>query len=155
LCIKSIPDLTLLIVGDGPMRHELEKLVIHLGIEDKVIFTGFKTEPITYLSIMDVFLLSSFTEGTSMTLLEAMCLSKPCVVTCVGGNPEVIDHLKTGVVVASDDSQAFSKAILTLLGDVPLMKSYGAQANKRFNELFEVGIMIKAFSKLYAKSVLN
>ena len=74
-------------VGDGPDKEKLIALAAELGISERTVFTGFINNPIHYLSAMDVFLLSSHTEGTSMTLLEAMSLKIPSVATRVGGKP--------------------------------------------------------------------
>src|SRR5690606_15548443 len=104
----------LLMVGDGPDRAALEALARELDINARVIFTGFKTKPADFLAALDLFLLSSFTEGTSMTLLEAMSLGIPAVVTDVGGNPEIIEQGSTGLLTPSDDDRSFADAMLSL-----------------------------------------
>ncbi len=82
--------LTLLIVGDGPERSALVNLARELKISSRVIFAGFQSPATDYMAIMDIFLLPSLSEGTSMTLLEAMSLGIPCIVSDVGGNAEVV-----------------------------------------------------------------
>ena len=82
--LNTHPGAALIIVGDGEERASLEKQVTELGIADSVRFTGYINNPANVLGIMDVFLLSSLSEGTSMTLLEAMSLKKPCIVTTSG-----------------------------------------------------------------------
>ena len=88
--LEQQPNSTLIIVGDGDERTNIETCINQLNIASNVILTGYQTKPQNYLALMDVYLLSSLSEGTSMTLLEAMSLSKPCVVTNAGGNPEII-----------------------------------------------------------------
>jgi glycosyltransferase involved in cell wall biosynthesis len=145
------PNTRLLVVGDGPSRQELEQLTLELGLRELVIFTGFTNEAALYMQLMDIYLLSSFTEGTSMTLLEAMSLSKPCVVTAVGGNPEIIDNEVCGYVVPSDQPEFFSTAIRKLLADKCERVALGAKGYDRFNRKFSVARMIESFSGLYKK----
>src|SRR5690554_7746601 len=83
-CLKDYPESYLLMVGDGPERQRLEDQAESLGVSEKVIFTGFITEPARHLALMDVFLLSSYMEGTSMRFLEAMSFGIPVVVIDVG-----------------------------------------------------------------------
>ena len=145
------PELYLVLVGDGPERARLEEMCQHEGIRANVIFTGFKQFPGAYLAMLDVYLLSSFTEGTSMTLLEAMSLKIPCVATSVGGNPEIIVDGQTGLLTPSDDAQAFAAAIDKLLEQDALHKKYGEAAFRRFNQLFSINMMIEQFNALYRK----
>lgn len=149
--LTKFPNSKLLIVGDGPERRALEDQVKTLGIAEQAVFTGYQLDPQRYLNIMELFLLSSFSEGTSMTLLEAMSYAKPVVVTNVGGNPEIVKNGETGVLVASDDHIAFSDVILRLLNDGSLMMEMGVNARKRFESIFTVEKMIKSYSLLYRR----
>jgi len=79
------PNTLLILAGDGPERGALEALAVELGIEDSVLFPGFVSDIGSYLDLIDIFLLTSFSEGASMTLLEAMAYAKPIVATAVGG----------------------------------------------------------------------
>jgi len=146
---KERPDCVLLLVGDGPERETLEQQVSTLNLQDHVIFTGFKTDPKPYLDLIDVFLLSSHSEGTSMTLLESMSEGKPCVVTAVGGNVEILDHEISGMIVDSGDTKGFADAVLRLLNDSALFNDISAKARQAFNEKFELQYMIDAYQLLY------
>ncbi|WP_218310134.1 glycosyltransferase [Alteromonas antoniana] len=142
----------LLIVGDGEERARLESTVKELKISTNVIFTGYITDPSEYLAIMDIFLLSSLSEGTSMTLLEAMSLSKPCVVTDAGGNAEIIEHGVNGLVTPNNDIEAFAKAISSFLStDLSAMKK---AAKERFEQLFTADKMADSYQAIY-KQVLS
>jgi glycosyltransferase involved in cell wall biosynthesis len=143
------PKTKLLIIGDGSLKEDLESLTAELDIVADVIFTGFRVEPQQYLQCMDIFLLPSFSEGTSMTLLEAMSFSKACVVTDVGGNPEIVVNGKTGIVIANDDQRALTNACVSLLEKSDLRINYGLKGQKRFSEHFKVKTMIESFEKLY------
>jgi glycosyltransferase involved in cell wall biosynthesis len=146
------PDTKMLIVGDGLLRGKTEQLCIDLGIMDHIIFTGFIINPQSYLNIMDIFLLPSFSEGTSMTLLEAMSFGKPCIVTDAGGSPEIVIDRQTGIVIPNDDQSALSKACLTLLENKSLRIQYGQAGKQRFSRQFRVQKMISEFEGLYLKN---
>lgn len=139
----------LLLVGDGPERAALERQVRELGLESDVFFTGFIVRPKAYLALMDVFLLSSFTEGTSMTLLEAMSLGIPAVVTGVGGNPEICVDGRTGRVVGNDDEVGFANAMDALLSDPDERRRMGRNAMDRFEREYSVERMVDCFAGLY------
>jgi glycosyltransferase involved in cell wall biosynthesis len=94
----------LLVIGDGPSRGGLEAVALTAGIADQVTFLGARDDVASLLPALDVFALSSTTEGISLTLLEAMSCELPVVATAVGGNPEVVDDGVTGYVVPLDDS---------------------------------------------------
>ena len=143
------PQAILVIVGDGPLMSELVTYVENLNITTKVIFTGFKVNPYKYINIFDVFLLSSFSEGTSMTLLEAMAHSKPCVVTDVGGNSEIVINDITGYITPSNDLLKFTQSIHKLLCNTHLRKTMGESGRKRFETHFTVNQMIDSYQKLY------
>lgn len=153
--LTKIPNAMLLIVGDGPMRESLESQVERLGLDTNVKFVGFKSNALDYMALMELFLLSSFSEGTSMTLLEAMSLSIPCVVTDVGGNSEVVIDKETGLVVPNDDRKSFASAVCSLLSDSTLKRSYGDSASIRFSDCFTVNKMVQAYSALYEKNTIS
>jgi glycosyltransferase involved in cell wall biosynthesis len=146
----QVKDIHLLIVGDGGIRAELEELVQELELKNHVTFTGFQKDPYQFHRIIDVFLLSSFSEGTSMTLLEAMSMSKPCVVTNVGGNPEVVDNYKTGLVVDEvKQSHDFAAACIKLVSDRTLSGSYGQAGRVRYLNKLSVAQMLEGYQALY------
>ena len=144
------PNSVLVIVGDGEERGNIERKIQQLGISDKVILPGYQSNPSLFLNAMDVYLLSSFSEGTSMTLLEAMSLAKPCVVTDVGGNPEVIDNCVNGYVVKNDDAAAFAQA-MSKLTESTVRSKMGALALDIFDAKFNVKIMVDSYMSLYNK----
>lgn len=148
LCIRY-PDVWLLMVGDGPDRQQLEALSSELGIAERVIFTGFQSEPAPYLATMDLFLLSSHTEGTSMTLLEAMSLGIPVVATAVGGNPEIVADGDTGYLVRPGDSESLASAVVTYRERAIDTESFAEACRNRFHERFSVETMVEAYAACY------
>lgn len=147
--LNDFSDTILLLVGDGEERENIESLVKESGIQDKVILTGYISEPGTYLECMDIFLLPSLSEGTSMTLLEAMSLQKPCVVTDAGGNREIIKNDYNGTVTENDNCEEFSNAISALLGNTVRQKEMGEAALTRFDQNFTVTHMVDKYRQIY------
>lgn len=145
------PNSRLVIVGDGPERENLKQLVEQQGLQEAVLFTGFKNNTPDYISCFDIFLLTSDSEGTSMTLLEAMAFATPCVVTAVGGNPELIKHDQNGLLVDRDNDDQLLAAIERLLDDEQLCRSLGSKARKDFDSRFELRHMISGYGKLYSR----
>lgn len=139
----------LLIVGDGPLRNDIESQIERLGLQEKVIMTGYQNNPAPYMAIMDIFLLPSFSEGTSMTLLEVMSLGIPSIVSNVGGNTEVITHGENGLVFESDNLSACVDCISSLIYDDELMKTLSNGAVEIFGSKFEVSNMVTSFESLY------
>jgi glycosyltransferase involved in cell wall biosynthesis len=139
----------LLIVGDGEIREGLERLVSELGLEAHVTFTGFQKNPYRFHKIIDVFLLTSFSEGASMTLLEAMSFSTPCVVTNVGGNPELIADSDTGICVLGDCKNSLSEAMGYLYKNKTVLDKYSKKSRDVYLERFSQDIMIQKITKVY------
>jgi len=147
----SNPQLKLLMIGDGPLREELKALTRELGLDDCVIFTGFQPNPQAYLALMDIFLLPSLSEGTSMTLLEAMSFGKPSIATAVGGTPEILQHGKTGLLTANKDEDGLTNAMKQLCGSEKLRHEYGTQARAVYEQRFTLGAMTREYEKLYER----
>ena len=139
----------LLLAGDGPERAALEAQATLLGVAGRVRFVGFTEDVGGHLEALDVFLLTSFSEGTSMTLLEAMALGRPVVATAVSGNVEIVEDGVTGMLVASDDDAALADAIVRLSADADLADRLGARAKARFAERFSIERMLRSYRRIY------
>ena len=146
--VKEYNNCRLLIIGDGPMMRELVELTEYYQIKEQVIFTGFIINPQHYLAIMDVFLLTSFSEGTSMTLLEAMAYLTPIIVTSVGGNPEIINS-QCGMMVESDNKEQLIQAMIGLVDSISVRKKLAQQAKLRYELYFTEKKMIANYMNLY------
>ena len=120
-------DFKLLLVGSGPEEKNLKKLSKDLGIDDKVIFAGFRHDVPDILAITDVFVVSSLFEGLPTSLLEAMAAGKACVATDIG---LPVENMKTGIVVKAKDPEALKDAIEILIKNENLRKRLGADARK-------------------------
>jgi len=105
------PESRLVLVGSGPCEETLKSLTADLGLSDSVIFTGNRNDVGDLYQLFDVFVLSSFSEGTSFSLLEAMASGVPPIVTNVGGNPGIVKDAVNGYLVEVDDDQALADKI--------------------------------------------
>ena len=151
--LRAVPNAYLLVVGDGPERKPLEDVCTQLSISERVRFTGFVERPADHLASMDVFLLSSYTEGTSMTLLEAMSLGIPQVVTDVGGNPEIVRSDETGFLTPSDDEDEFACAMIRLSKHPDLRMRMAQASLDRFQQTFRADAMVNRYLQAYRGSV--
>lgn len=144
-------DSALLLVGDGPEKENLTNLAADLDISDSVHFTGFRPVPRKYIATIDVFLLSSHSEGTSMTLLEAMSLSKPVIATRVGGNPEIVENTKTGILTEPDSVDDFYNAMVRLYQEPDQRASMARAAFEEFKLRFSADQMAASYDQIYLK----
>jgi glycosyltransferase involved in cell wall biosynthesis len=142
--VAAIPDAELVLVGDGPLRNELQKRA-----GQRVQFLGQRADIAELLAGFDVFALSSSTEGMSIALLEAMAAGCPIVVTAVGGNVELIEHMQTGLVVPPDDEAALCAAIEQLLDDRALATRLGDAARETARQRYSVEAMTRSYETLW------
>lgn len=138
-----------LFVGDGTQKQNLEEQAMQLGISDRVIFTGKRSDIPEVLSAMDVFVLSSLTEGQPMALLEAMAAGVPAVCTSVGDVPKILRRGQAGLIVPPSDSNALAEAILKVLNDPALASGLSASALRTVKEEFSSGRMAAEYRACY------
>jgi L-malate glycosyltransferase len=111
------------LVGDGPVRADIERRVIDYGLSDAVTFAGEQTDLVALLSIADLFLLPSAQESFGLAALEAMACEVPVVASNVGGLPEIIEDGVTGFVCAPEDVASMAERGIALLKDPSLRAS--------------------------------
>ena len=148
--VAELPLAVLLIVGDGPLCGQMEALAGELGLGTAVRFLGARSDVPELLSAMDLFVLSSHSEGLSLTLVEASATGKPIVATDVGGNAEVVEHGVTGLIVPADDPEALSQAMLAILTDPVKARRMGEMGRMRFERDFTLDAMTRKYEELYA-----
>lgn len=146
---QRVPSATLLLVGDGPERPALEALAGELGIANSVRFAGARADVARVLRLLDVFALSSQTEGISVALLEAMATGLPAVLTRTGGNPEVAAEGQTACLVPVGDAAAMGEALAALLTDPARRRAWGQAARRRVEAEFSLDGMVRAYESLY------
>jgi len=146
---KSHPNMRLLIVGDGPKRSKLEKLISEMNLSQEVMLLGFRRDIKELLSILDVFVLSSISEGTSITILEAMASGKPVIATNVGGNSRIVIDGKTGFLVPPKQPVLLARKISELIENPKIAKKMGLHGRKVVQTNFSVERMTKKYVSLY------
>ena len=127
---------TMEVVGDGPMRLEVEKLVTRLGLEDRVTLSGTCGDVEARLARSQIFVLSTDREGFPMSVLEAMRAGLPVVASDVGGIREAVAHGVSGAVVPARSPELMAQALGPLIDDAAMRASYGAAGRRRFEESF-------------------
>jgi len=145
------PQAKLLIVGEGELKIRLIKLCAELGLENRVLFLGHREDVNLLLGLMDLFILSSHSEGCSISVLEAMASGKPVVATRVGGNPELVLEGKTGFLVPPAEPEKLAEKTIFLLRNEDLRVKMGDEGRKRVNEKFSLETMLKNYEELYSK----
>ncbi|HET6374248.1 MAG TPA: glycosyltransferase [Candidatus Polarisedimenticolia bacterium] len=144
-----VPSARLALVGDGPLRGELEARVREAGLADAVQFIGHRGNVAAILRSADLFVLSSLEEGMPNALLEAMAAGLPSVTTDSGGCPEVIEEGVSGFIVPAGRSGPFAERMMALLADEGLRRRMGEAARKRFETTYTVDRMLAAYHALY------
>lgn len=140
---------TLVLVGDGPERQRLESDARALAVRDHVVFTGWVADVEAILPWLDVFTLSSYSEGTSLSLLEAMSCGICPVVTAVGGNSDVLGADLRHRLVKAGDPRALAQGWSRALRDSATRAADGVAARSRVVELFGLRAMVRRYEELY------
>lgn len=141
----------LLLVGDGPMREELERLADDLAIAGRVEFAGHSEQVPLQLRKMDIFVLPSLSEGLSNTLMEAMASGVAAVASRVGGNPELISSGNTGLLFESQDQQGLTDCLAMLIGDPGRRQAMALAGAAKMRAQFSLPGMIERYENLYTK----
>jgi glycosyltransferase involved in cell wall biosynthesis len=143
----------LLMVGDGPLKHELEQKTKALGIESMVLFPGERTDSLRWLSAMDILVNSSTSEGMSQAILEAMALGVPLVVTDVGDSRRLIQGDSVGhdcgAWVPSGDSNQLAEQIARFWQFGSIRQEFSRNAKQRFADRYSLQQMLNRYEQYY------
>jgi glycosyltransferase involved in cell wall biosynthesis len=145
---SDLPNIQLLIAGDGEERATLERQARSLGLTERVVFTGAVTDPASFYRTLDLFVLPSLDEAFGLVLLEAMAAGLPVIGTRVGGVPEILEDGQQGLLVAPADSRALAEAIRSLWGD-PDRRKRMAEAARQHALRFDIGRTAKELQAAY------
>lgn len=146
--LRERRDARLLVVGDGPLRAEVEALVVELGIGDQVVLTGLRHDVPRLLTAMDVFVSASRWEGLPRTVLQAMATGVPVVATAADGVVDVVVDERTGLLASRSSPDLLGAAILRLLDDRALAARLSAAAAERLPS-FDATVMVRRLEELY------
>ena len=147
--IQVSPHIDFLVIGDGPLRHELQAYAKQLGIHKHVHFLGFRLDARALIGLLDILVIPSLSEGTPLVTLEAMAAGVPVVASAVGGIPEQIRHQYEGLLVQPGNSRALGEALLQLLQHPALMRRLGEAGRKRADSQFRFTTMVQETEAIY------
>lgn len=145
------PKIKVIIVGEGPLRMELNKQTKESGVENMVFFLGFRKDIPHILFSLDLFVLSSHLEGLGTSILDAMACRLPVIATRVGGIPEIVTHRKTGLIVPPRDPSALAKAVLKLYNDRDLASRLGQKGYEVVHQKFSAESKADKVISLYKR----
>lgn len=146
--LRQRPDARLLLVGDGPLRAQVEALVAELGLGRQVVLTGLRHDVPRLLTAMDVFVSASLWEGLPRTVLQAMATGVPVVATAADGVVDVVVDARTGLLVPRSSPDLLGAAILRLVEDSALATRLSAAAAERL-PAFDATVMVRRLEELY------
>lgn len=149
--VAPLPQVHLVLVGDGPERNALIGLAEELGMSDRLTVTGWVERPVDHLATVDVLAVPSRFEGLPLGLLEAMHVGLPVVATRVGSIPDAIEHGRTGLLVPPEDAASLSSTLARLASDEELRDRLGRDAERRAREQFSVHTMVRRYEALWAE----
>ncbi len=144
-------DVELTLVGDGPDRGALEVLAQQLGIKERVVFAGFcgQDEVLARLHESDMLLLPSFAEGVPVSLMEAMACGLPVIASYVGGVVELVEHMRTGLMVHAGDVNSLEAAIAQYLDDTQLRRRVSQQGREKVAAEFNINAEVDKLAALF------
>lgn len=146
---RAIPNARLLIVGDGPERQSLERLCQSLGVSDAVHFAGYQAGCEQHLSAMDVFALTSRSEGMPLSVIEAWSSGAAVVASRVGGLPEMIDDGRTGLLYDFGKESEPARHLIALAGNAEERKALGEAGRTEAIRRYDLCVMARAYQSLY------
>lgn len=143
----------LVIVGEGPLRAEVERVLAEAGMTDLAWLPGARADVADVLRSLDLFVLPSRAEGTSCTLQEAMASGLPVVATAVGGTPDLVQEGSTGHLVPPDDEQALADAMAHAFENPDAAACQGQAGREYAMRQFAMDAMVRQYQQLFAPQV--
>lgn len=149
--IRDEPGIRWFLAGEGEERSKLECLAQELGVSEKVIFLGFRTDLGDLLAAADIVVLPTMREGLSISLLEAMAAGKAIITTDIGSNMEVTCGGRVARIVGAGSVDELAEAIATLASDRKLREEMGIKASAEFHRNYREEVMLGRYMALYAR----
>ena len=146
---RELPETRFILIGHGRRETEFRDRAKALEVDDVLLMPGFREDVHRFYALSDLSVLTSLSEGLSITVLESMKHGVPVVVTDVGGNPEVVRQGRTGVLVPPGDPRAFADAVVRLLRDPALRARYGQEARRVIRAEFGLKRVVERYGRVY------
>ena len=150
--LSELPAARLAVVGDGPMKGELESTARALRIDHAVAWLGRRDDIPALLRYFDIFVQSSLFEGMSNTILEAMASGLPIIASRTGGNGDLVAEGENGFLFEVGDAPALTQAIRRYLLDLSLRNAHALESRRRALKHFDISLMAERYADLYSKS---
>jgi glycosyltransferase involved in cell wall biosynthesis len=150
--VPRIPGLQLLLVGGGGEEERIRRRVAEMGLNQRVIFTGFLENSMRIYPVLDLYVATSLKEGLPLSLVEAMGAGLAVVATDVPGHRDVMVQGETGVVVPPEDPAALAEALSSLLGDPDRRRRMGEAGRQRVLKEFGLRPMIDGTAEVYRQA---
>lgn len=147
--LQEFPTTNFVLIGEGPLEEKLKKQADELNILNRVKFLGVRKDIPELISLFDISVLSSLTEGCSNAILESMAGGKPVIATNVGGNPELVINGENGLIVPAQDSAALAAAECHLISNKAVAINMGEKGRARVERFFGFDKIIAEFEELY------
>lgn len=141
-------DLLFLIIGEGPLKENLQRKVKLSNVVNSIYFTGFIEEPEKYLKAFDIYLSPSLKEGLPYAIISALFAGLPIISTDVGGCREIIENNKSGILIPPMNSDAIFKSLLELINDKKLQEYFKEESQKRIS-YFDLKKMVNSVLQIY------
>jgi sugar transferase (PEP-CTERM/EpsH1 system associated) len=150
---KQCPAAHLMLVGEGPLRDDLQKLAAQCQVADAVHFAGYQSPTGPFIQAMNIFALTSRSEGMPQAAIEAAVCALPIVASRVGGLPELIEHGRTGLLVPVGDESALAVALGELLADPGRARLIGAAAKQHAVATFDISRMADDYHRHFTEAL--
>ena len=147
---RGVPSIKALIIGDGPLRGNVEAHVRRLGLEGRVVLAGLRNDARELVAGANALAFSSHREGLSIAMLEGMAAGVPVIATRVGGTPELIESGVTGVLVPPGEPEALAEALLRVLRSPKEAERLARAARERVRTRFSLTRMVEAYQCVYS-----
>jgi sugar transferase (PEP-CTERM/EpsH1 system associated) len=141
--------LRLVMVGDGPLRAQVQAILAQAGLADLAWLPGERTDVPELMRSFDAFVLPSIAEGISNTILEAMACGLPVLATAVGGNAELVQPGRTGLLVPAADPEAMAQGLAAMAADPAAAQALGRAGRARIDAEFSLQAMVAAYQGTY------
>jgi glycosyltransferase involved in cell wall biosynthesis len=148
--VMEYPQAVLVIIGDGQELSAMHMLIKEKKLEQSVFLTGYMDHAAEYLKAFTIFVLPSLKEGLPYAILEAGCASLPVVATTVGGIPEIVEDMKSGVLVQPKNIRELAHALSFMIEHPDERRKYGITLKERVSKNFSVEKMVESVGELYA-----
>ena len=149
----EVPAVTFVLAGDGPLRQELEAQAGELGVADRCVFLGERTDVPDLLAAADLVVLPSLFEGLPVSVLEAMAAERPVIATAIGGTDEAITTEVTGILVPPRDPAALAAAVARLQADPALARRLASAGRARVESAFSADATAREVMRVYDEAL--